>query len=66
MKKEYCIFKEGKLVFTISSLVGLKHYEEDPDYTIIEHEKLDAHYSYTLVDGKIIKGEHFPPPNIPE
>lgn len=60
--KEYCIFKDGNLIFTVNSLVGLKHYINDPSYVIIEHDKLDPSYSYTLVNGMIVKGEQWPIP----
>jgi hypothetical protein len=65
--KEYCIFKDGQLVFTINSLTGIDQYVNNSDYTIIEHEKLEPLYPYTLVNGEIIKGEKFPfPPPISE
>jgi hypothetical protein len=65
--KEYCVFKDGKLVFTINSLTGINHYVNDNSYTIIEHEKLEPLHPYTLVNGEIIKGEKFPyPPPISE
>jgi len=65
--KEYCIFKEGKLVFTANSLSGITHYVNDDSYTIIEHEQLDPSYSYTLVNGEIVRGEIWPvPPPISE
>ena len=60
--KEYCIFKEGHLVFTANSLSGIDQYANDDDYIIVENEKLDSTYSYTLVDGEIIKGEQWPVP----
>jgi hypothetical protein len=65
--KEYYIFKDGKLVFTIDSLTGIDHYVNDSDYTIIKHEKLEPSYPYTLVNGEIIRGEKWPvPPPISE
>ena len=61
--KEYCIFnKEGELIFTINTLMGIDSYKDESRYTIIESEKLDPSYSYTLVDGEIIKGEAWPVP----
>lgn len=61
--KEYCIFnKQGELVFTINTLLGMDMYKDESKYTIIESEKLDSMYSYSLVDGKIIKGEKWPEP----
>lgn len=61
--KEYCIFKDGQLVFTVNGLNGLDHYTNDNTYTIVEHEKLDPSYSYTLVNGVVIKGELWPVPS---
>jgi len=63
--KEYCFFKDGKLAFTVNMLVGLDHYLNDSDYTMIEHEKLDSLYQYTLVNGVIVKGEQWPVPEPP-
>ena len=63
--KEYCFFKEGKLAFTVNILVGLDHYLNDDEYTMIEHEKLDSMYQYTLVNGVIVKGEQWPVPEPP-
>lgn len=61
--KEYCIFnKQGELVFTINTLFGMDIYKDESKYTIIESEKLDSMYSYTLVNGKIIKGNAWPVP----
>jgi uncharacterized protein YuzB (UPF0349 family) len=50
------------LVFTANSLNGLDQYIDDSNYTIIEHEKLDPSYSYTLVNGEIVRGEKWPVP----
>jgi hypothetical protein len=61
--EEYCIFKEGKLVFTINSLIGVDHYVNDNSYIIVEHEKLDPSYKHTLVNGEIIRGEKWPIPS---
>lgn len=63
--KEYCFFKEGKLAFTVNMLLGLDHYLNDENYTMIEHEKLDSMYQYTLVNGIIVKGEQWPVPEPP-
>ncbi len=61
--KEYCIFnKQGELVFTINTLLGMDIYKDESKYTIIESEKLDSMYSYTLVNGEIIKGNPWPVP----
>jgi hypothetical protein len=65
--KEYCIFKNGQLVFTANSLNGIDHYVNDTSYEIVEHEHLDPSYSYTLVNSEIVKGEKWPvPPPISE
>lgn len=64
--KEYCIFnKQGELVFTINTLLGMDIYKDESKYTIIESEKLDSIYSYTLVNGVIVKGEQWPIPEPP-
>jgi hypothetical protein len=61
--KEYCIFnKQGKLVFTINTLLGMDMYKDESKYTIIESEKLDSMYSYSLIDGEIVKGDAWPIP----
>lgn len=61
--KEYCIFnKQGELVFTINTLIGMDAYKDESKYTIMYADKLDSMYSYTLVNGEIIKGESWPIP----
>ena len=60
--KEYCFFKEGKLAFTVNILMGLDHYLNDSQYIMIEHDKLDSMYQYTLVNGQIVKGDKWPVP----
>jgi len=64
--KEYCIFNgDGTLAFTCNTLNGLDNYTNNSNYTIIENEKLDSNYQYTLVDGVIVKGEQWPIPEPP-
>ena len=64
--KEYCIFnKQGELVFTINTLAGVDMYKDESKYTIILSDKLDSMYSYSLINGQIVKGEAWPiPPEI--
>lgn len=58
--KEYCIFEKetGKFVFTSSTKP--QNYIDDPNFEVIYHDKLDFHYSYSLVNGEIIQGEPWP------
>ena len=64
--KEYCIFNlDGTLSFTVNTLNGLDNYVNNSNYIIVENEKLDPYYSYTLVNGVIIKGEQWPIPEPP-
>lgn len=66
MNKEQCIFNnQGELVFTVNTLNGLDSYKDNPNYTIVESERLDPSYKYTLVNGVIIKGEQWPIPEPP-
>jgi hypothetical protein len=61
--KEYCIFNlDGTLAFTVNTLNGLDNYTNNSNYIIIENDKLDPSYSYTLVDGVIVRGEQWPIP----
>jgi hypothetical protein len=61
--KEYCIFNlDGTLAFTVNTLNGLDNYTNNSNYIIIENDKLDPSYSYTLADGVIVKGEQWPIP----
>jgi hypothetical protein len=64
--KEYCIFNlDGTLSFTVNTLNGLDKYVNNSNYIIVENDKLDPYYSYTLVNGVIIKGEQWPIPEPP-
>jgi len=64
--KEYCIFNlDGTLSFTVNTLNGLDKYVNNSNYIIIENDKLDPYYSYTLVNGVIVKGEQWPVPEPP-
>jgi hypothetical protein len=64
--KEYCIFNlDGTLSFTVNTLNGLDKYINNPNYIIVENDKLDPYYSYTLVNGVIVKGEQWPIPEPP-
>lgn len=63
--KEFCFFKNGELTFTVNTLQGMDLYINDLEYAYVEHEKLDPHYKYTLVNGVIIKGEQWPAPPPP-
>ena len=63
--KEYCFFKNGNLMFTVNTLQGMDLYTNNSEYSYVEHEKLDPHYQYTLVDGVIVKGEQWPIPEPP-
>jgi hypothetical protein len=64
--KEYCIFNlDGTLSFTVNTLNGLDKYVNDSNYIIVENDKLDPYYSYTLVNGIIVKGEQWPIPEPP-
>ena len=64
--KEYCIFNlDGTLSFTVNTLNGLDNYVNNSNYIIVENEKLDPNYSYTLVNGVIVKGEQWPIPELP-
>jgi hypothetical protein len=64
--KEYCIFNlDGTLSFTVNTLNGLDKYVNNSNYTIVENDKLDPYYSYTLVNGVIVKGEQWPIPEPP-
>jgi len=61
--KEYCIFNsDGTLAFTVNSLTNINSYVNNSNYIIIENDKLDPSYSWTLVNGIIIKGEKWPVP----
>ena len=56
--KEYCVFNsDGTLAFTVNSLISIDNYLNNSNYKIIENDKLDPSYSWTLVNGIIIKGE---------
>jgi hypothetical protein len=64
--KEYCIFNlDGTLSFTVNTLNGLDKYVNNSNYIIVENDKLDPYYSYTLVNGVIVKGEQWPIPEPP-
>jgi len=61
--KEYCVFNsDGTLAFTVSSLTNINDYVNNSNYKIIESDKLDPSYSWTLVNEIIIKGEKWPVP----
>jgi hypothetical protein len=63
--KEYCVFNsDGTLAFTVNSLIGIDNYLNNSNYKIIENDKLDPSYSWTLVNGIIIKGEKWPVPEV--
>ena len=59
MNKEYFIFKKtGEFVFTANN--EPKNYSNDSDYIVIYSDKLDMDYSYSLVNGEIVKGDKWP------
>jgi len=60
MEKEYCIFKKdsGKFIFTSSSKP--LSYINDSNFVVIYSDRLDYNYSYSLIDGVIIKGDKWP------
>ena len=58
--KEYCIFEKetGKFIFTSS--IKPQNYIDDSNFVVIYHDKLDFHYSYSLINGEIVKGDMWP------
>ena len=59
MNKEYCIFKKtGEFVFTANN--EPQNNSNDSDYVVIYSDRLDMGYSYSLVNGEIVKGDKWP------
>jgi hypothetical protein len=58
--EEYCVFKvsDGGLVFTSST--EPTHYIDNDEYIVIKSKIIDYDYSYSYIDGKIIKGDKHP------
>lgn len=60
---EYAVFKvDGTFVFTVSDTpIG---YVNNPEYTVVKTENLVPGFQYSLISGKIVKGN--PDPEITE
>jgi hypothetical protein len=51
----YLIFKGSEFHLAIG--VVTKNYLNNSDYTVIQCEEYDASYSYSLVNGEVVKGD---------